>query len=528
MTSSLQCALLVGDTRQLEFVDIPRLPILATAELCRLLPETPELSGLRQQLATVLDRQLTPTWIESADLTSLFAVLNGLHTYDPTMVSGRDLGLIAKRLLSTEVAVGGPYADKPAGLPDPVANAYIHTCLEWMAAPLPNVVSFIEEAFGSLSADVEPADFGLHALLTEQDIDSLYAADLLCAAILASVAHCLWLHLDWLVADQDLADQGCAKEIAAACQREIRGLPVRLRTELGNMLDRIAQSDCANEISQIAQYFAEVQKDQNGVDHDLLVQLGMANTFAWAAYTIYDDFLDNEGAPHMLGAANYALRTTVRIYKEVLPGCPGFHAAVDQAFATVDDANVREVLEHRLTVSGGALHITTVPDFESCELLAERAILHALGPMAILANRGVSPGTDAWNNTLKAFKQYLIARQINDDIQDWAEDLQTGNATFVVVRVLRRLGLGAGVYRLEQLMPVARQAFWRHVLPEVCSMAIMHLMAARKELLKDSSTLRKPSNGLSRLLDRVEGSLRQAARQKEQSEELLDVFSSQH
>jgi len=45
-----------------------------------------------------------------------------------------------------------------------------------------------------------------------------------------------------------------------------------------------------------------------------VILLGQANVLGWLAYTIYDDFLDEEGKPELLPLANMYLRRLIYIY----------------------------------------------------------------------------------------------------------------------------------------------------------------------------------------------------------------------
>jgi hypothetical protein len=52
-------------------------------------------------------------------------------------------------------------------------------------------------------------------------------------------------------------------------------------------------------------------------EYQILPQLSLANMFGWIAYTIYDDFLDEEGSPKNLSIANISTAYLYKIYHQV-------------------------------------------------------------------------------------------------------------------------------------------------------------------------------------------------------------------
>jgi hypothetical protein len=286
------------------------------------------------------------------------------------------------------------------------------------------------------------------------------------------------------------------------------------------------KSDGNHEISLLAWYYCDALDGVKVADgRKLCVRLGAANIYAWAAYMIYDGFLDGEGHPEQLGTANQCARAMVRMYHAALPGAVEFHAFVEQVLLAADQANSLEVASHRMAVSPLSVTVGELPRFDDLDLLADRAMMHIIGPMAVLYASGNSKvGDDIWSHTLQAFRHYLIARQLNDDIHDWADDLQSGQATYVVVKLLRFLNITPGYYTFSQLMPVAKRHFWLDVLPLVCDTALGHAADARR-LLRLGMPLAE-NNGIDGLLGRVEGSMRAALEQREQGRELLQSFAS--
>jgi|GEM_PF-1260670 len=503
------------------------LPPLVGGLLASLLPATDTLQPLRTKLATQLRQTLQPTWMEAASLAELCAVIDGLHSLEASAITGDDVAILVQRLLKAELAVGGPYGDAD-GSPEEITNALVNQCLSWVAEPLPNVTAFLANTQTvpadlsditlverSLLAALRPADST--APLHTQQLQR--HGDLFIAALLAQIA----TQLDTTTqASRPVAtDADLAQAIYTQSLERFKITAEPFAGATNGMLRRVVTADADHEIATLAAMYGATRSLTPR--RKLYEILGIANIYAWAAYTIYDDFLDEEGTPQLLGSANYTYRAMVRTYRAALPQHAAFQDFVEQTLAVVDAANTRETSLFRFDTTAGLLTIDSLPDYGDAGLLADRALFHVIGPMAVLAAEGEPVGSAAWNETLDAFRHYLIARQLNDDIHDWVDDLRAGQASYVVVAVLRYLDVPPGTYRLEELLQQARQVFWQAVLPELCDTATAHIAAARGMPQTDPELFEH--SPLAHLFDTVAASM-QAARQKRSfSYDLLKHFS---
>jgi DNA-directed RNA polymerase subunit beta' len=78
---------------------------------------------------------------------------------------------------------------------------------------------------------------------------------------------------------------------------------------------------------------------QKKLPDDFFIKLGAANLYGWIAYTIYDDFLDEEGNPQHLPAANICLRELTSIFEKRTPKNP---AVVSQTKGEVIEVKDKE------------------------------------------------------------------------------------------------------------------------------------------------------------------------------------------
>lgn len=508
-------------TETLLRIDVTTVPAMVAGLWASLLPATYLLRPLREQLARQLRATLQPAWAETAPLRELCAVLAGLHAVQSQAITGADVAALVQRLVQAETAVGGPYADADGSVRE-LTNALVQQCLTWVAEPLPNLSAFLVSTDPELAdfADITPAERTLLAVLRPTgDTPALLQehARLLLSAQLAALAAA------HTVAPQPRTSLShIARTVYAHTLHRFTISTEPFAAATKHMLERVIAADADHEIALLPVMYGATRV--NPVPQKLYEELGIANMYAWAAYTIYDDFLDEEGDPKSLATANYLYRAMSRTYREALPHHTAFQQFVEQVLTTVDTSNTLETSKFRFAVTPERITITTLPDHGNGSLLADRALFHAIGPMAVLAAEGEAVGSTTWTQTLDAFRHYLIARQLNDDIHDWADDLRAGQASYVVLAILRHLGISPGVYHLDELLDQARSVFWQGVLPGLCDTALSHIAAAQHIPCPAPDLFAQ--SPLAHLFDTVATSMHAARQKRDFSRDLLQKFSS--
>lgn len=207
-----------------------------------------------------------------------------------------------------------------------------------------------------------------------------------------------------------------------------------------------------------------------------LDQLAKANSSLWRALNIYDDFLDGEGVPSLLPAANrhyrFFLKTIYRAGRD-----QEFYALADRVLDVLDRANQRE--------SKGRAGLN--PQF-----LSQKSLALALAPIAALDGLARDERSLARRGILSFFRHALSAKQYADDAADCFADLSAGRITPAGWHLYRRLAgkqaagprLAASSYRifirqaapamsrdLERLCARARKALVRIHLNPSCPLA---------------------------------------------------------
>lgn len=293
---------------------------------------------------------------------------------------------------------------------------------------------------------------------------------------------------------------------------------------------RLSDGPAAEQIILLPYLFRQaLGKRGRAVSDDRVVELGVISLYGWLAYTIYDDFLDEEGQPPLLPVANLALRELVLALQREAARRPAFGPL---AWATLDQqeaANAWEVTHCRVRRQSDLLR-RPAPDFGDRRALAERSLGHALGCLAITLELGYRADGPEVAALQRFFRQFLTARQLSDDVHDWKQDLTRGQINAVGAYLLAGIQGGAeaqgakaprprtvpGLY--EQL----DRYFWERGAAELGGQIEAGLGRARAAV-KGLAWLERPEV-LEALLAPIEQSARRAEQQRRQATEFLRSY----
>jgi hypothetical protein len=285
--------------------------------------------------------------------------------------------------------------------------------------------------------------------------------------------------------------------------RDIEHLGTELQTHANSMLKQIVAGDPKHQITLLPYAFAQSLVTPPAANTQFYRNLGLANLYGWMAYTIYDDFIDDEGQPALLPVANFAMRSSVDYFRQALPDHTDFQSLVTQTFNAIDGANAWELAHCRST--------TKLPRYGNRMKLAERSLGHSLTPIAVLLQSSQTLHSPSVRALHKAFRHYLIARQLDDDAHDWQVDFGNGHISYVVAEILRKAQ-----------PPKMQSEFWYHTLPQVCETMRGHITAARQELAK--VPLLKSDNAIVQLLDGLETSVQSTLVKQSQASKFLASY----
>lgn len=553
--------------------EIQRLTVPDGALALSALPNIASLARVRGYLAERLQAQLSPAWIREGDLYDVFAVLAALWRYNPELITGEYLAYATRRLIGSEVAVGGPYYSIAAV--DVGANAQIAMFMRLAAKPLPGVDIFLCDAvITQRFKHASPTPAGVVYLLGKacdtmgeltrfmlhryrqlpwqtpqgRAITLSILGDALPSSTVQQMLKALcdkqrpsgfWegepfmrntpkhrftttaIIVETLAryqTDRVLASRLDLEQKHQAVLRAVQQIFGRysepLRSSALTLLDQMCGNYNNTETTLLPFLFGQALKASSPLTDQQYVTLGSASVCGWIAYTIYDDFLDEEGIPARLPLANSAMRASLERFRAALPDKGEFHQYVADVFEAMDGANLWELTHCRFKLQDEKVVVSQLPRYGNGAPLATRSFAHALGPMAI--TQQLPHSRAAMRHIEVAFRHYLMARQLSDDMHDWPKDMKAGHASYVVTAILRDMRVNPGMYDLPILLPAMQKCFRKTTMPRVCRRLLVHITTARRNLEK--SQLLRPVNDIYMLLDTLELSTRQA----------LDVHAKSH
>jgi hypothetical protein len=247
---------------------------------------------------------------------------------------------------------------------------------------------------------------------------------------------------------------------AGVIEEELRGLPPLLYEEARPIWLAMSTIDHKEQLTKITAIFGMSLRFPQKIPRDIAI----AHFYMWMSYTLYDRLLDEEVAMNALPVANCLQRLA-------LVHCP----ALAEAFLRMDAANAWELATTRAIVAKGAIILTSLPNYGDSGVLAERAYGHIANCLELVETKDRVSITGG-------LSQYVIARQLNDDLHDWVDDFRRGHLSYVVVVLLQAAGVAGGTYDFESLLPQLKRLFWETELERLCLEVIEHIKHARHSL----------------------------------------------
>ena len=234
--------------------------------------------------------------------------------------------------------------------------------------------------------------------------------------------------------------------------------------------------------------------NDNPID-DVVKSLCQANLLGWLAYSLFDDFFDEEGEPVNLSLAIISLRLCVSIFEQTSARHPAFKDVYVKVMNKIDKANLWEVKNCRFNIVDGVLDLQQSLPAYSNGRFSDRSLGHALGACALFIINGYERELD---DLLLFFKHYLAVRQMQDDMHDWEEDLQKGIINSVHAQLFSdwRNEYNKEKINLDEDISLLQTIFWNKTVESSCEHAQQELDKAERvladlEALNDKSFLKK-------------------------------------
>ncbi|HWY79256.1 MAG TPA: hypothetical protein VNW29_02770 [Candidatus Sulfotelmatobacter sp.] len=302
----------------------------------------------------------------------------------------------------------------------------------------------------------------------------------------------------------------------------------QIASQFSHMIERVTKTDVLRQITLLPFFFAQsiAKKHQQKISNTFLIQLGYANLLGWIAYTIYDDFLDDHGDKKTLAVANICLRELTVLFISLFPQGSLFDKHYKKIMDGIESANLWELTNARF-IPEKKMSLTTLqlPDWEhNQEIIANRSLGHALGPLAIMYHLKQNEIQIA--SFLTFFRHYLIAKQLNDDAHDYEEDFTKGMLTPVVTRLvhlyLQKQKTSPQPLSLKKLTKKLKILFWYELLDAVVTDIFFHIQQARNSLAVLSLITDKLL--LEKLLTQLETAAKEALLQRDRTIEFIKAY----
>ena len=317
------------------------------------------------------------------------------------------------------------------------------------------------------------------------------------------------------------------KEIIEIVDRTFSRFNPEMINDFSNVKKKILKGDGVNAITLLPYYFRK-SLGKKSIDEAIAIKLGAAGFYGWMAYTIYDDFFDNEGDPKVLSLANVCLRELVSIYDSEFSKDEKFLKFFRNIMDRIDSANFWETNNCRAKTSGSRLTIPDrLPDYGNMKRLADRSIGFALGQAAILYLHSGNIESTEIKRLVAFFENYIIARQLNDDAHDWEEDIKGGRLSPAVTLVLKKYAQQAKNKSVKEIdlnkeIGKLQKIFWHEVIQEICGKTLFHVRKARKHL-RDITAMENKA-AFESMLASVENSAKEALAEQKEMLEFLEEY----
>lgn len=257
-----------------------------------------------------------------------------------------------------------------------------------------------------------------------------------------------------------------------------------IAAESQSILNRLLQGSTGHQILELPDLFRQSLKPKyQSKDPELIENLQRLSLYGWIAYTIYDDFFDNQGSPALLSVANISLRHLTDIFRTILPQSLGFNEYAEEVLNTMEQATTWEIRNCRFSYQS-KLRLSQLPqpNFEDYQRLADRSAGHALNGLAQLFAAGIQPDSPSFKQMENFFRHFLIARQLCDDAHDWQTDLRKGQLNPVANILIASYPSRKRHTQLEKAWPNLEQLFWQETIETVCQEINRQCSLARKYL----------------------------------------------
>lgn len=170
-----------------------------------------------------------------------------------------------------------------------------------------------------------------------------------------------------------------------------------------------------------------------------IIKLCLINILFWTAFIIYDDFWDEDekAKPKLLPLANIMSRHLNMLLEDIFKKYPNWKDFSFNILNRGDVANFYEITKCRFSLKNLKENNLPQVSFKNYEEKFFPAAGQIIGPLFLLAETGLELSSEDVKKVIKFFKHLLIAKQMNDDLSDFKEDLKRGHLSTLINEVFK-------------------------------------------------------------------------------------------
>ena len=367
----------------------------------------------------------------------------------------KKLTQILKEITLRELKPGGPYQELNKKNPNAKLNLAIFEFLKTQGVSLPNLTKFLKE---NNLIKVEPGGASANKKLNFKET----------------------------VAEKEERKE--INKIFRLAKSELSSLDKNLARELIKTLRITAKNNHDKQMLLMPFYFHKsLGLKPNKKRSELITKLGLINAYFWTAFIIYDDFWDEDekARPSLLPLANLMSRKLINFYSSFFHSYEGYDKYLKNILNEADSANYFETKNCRFLkpIKNLPLDLKKIElvDYGNYEIKFFPAATHLLGPLTTMTELGFKINDKEIKNLENFFRHYLIARQLNDDLHDFKEDLKRGHLSPAINETLREAkAKNFNLINEEDLGKI----FWLRTLKTLAMKIIKEIDIAEKELKK--------------------------------------------
>jgi hypothetical protein len=266
------------------------------------------------------------------------------------------------------------------------------------------------------------------------------------------------------------------------------------------------------------------------INDEKISLLSLYNIYFWNAFIIYDNFWDEdeEADIKLLPVANYFSRNFIRYFSTKRN--KKFRSFFLSLMNNLDGANFNEITNFRLIIKDNELYIPKkIPDYQDYELKFWPSAGHIIAPVLMLTELGYEIDSPEISYLTDYFKHYLVAKQINDDLHDWIEDMNRGHSTIVILTIIKKwieIYPNKKKINTKKDLPKLKNIFWQSI-DEIIAIALDHLKKS-KHYLNKMETIEN-TKYLKQFIEIEEKAIKKAADEKSKSVKFMnDRFGKNH